>query len=201
MLLSTTLLALAATATAQLDAVKIVKQIAPNATNCPETKECRTAEQAAPFIAKSMTQYGVYCTKQMAGIISLMAFESVDFKYKHNVFPGRPGQGTANMQMANFNLMYAKSIDGVKDQVKDITTVDGASNDTLNHILSLVQPDQYNFGSGPWFFTTQCKQDVKDKFKKSADEGFAAYMQCVGVSVTDERKAYFERAKKAFGVS
>lgn len=137
----------------------------------------------------------------MAAIVALMAFESVDFKYKHNVSPGRPGQGTANMQMANYNLMYAKSIDAIKDQVKDINSVDGQSDSTLNHILSLVQPDEYNFASGPWFITTQCGKDVLDKLDANVDDGFAAYMACVGVTVTDDRKAYFDRAKKAFGLS
>ncbi|KAK2593754.1 hypothetical protein QQS21_008515 [Conoideocrella luteorostrata] len=198
---TTTLLALLTTAATALDAVKIVQQITPKATSCPDPKECRTAEQAAPWIAQSMTQYNIYCTKQMAAVIALMAFESVDFKYKHNVSPGRAGQGTANMQMAKYNLMYAKQIPGVKDQVANIPSVDGQSDETLNRILSLVQPDEYNFGSGPWFLATQCGQDVRDKLSANVDEGFQAYMQCVGVSVTDERKAYFERAKKAFELS
>ncbi|KAJ2962724.1 hypothetical protein NQ176_g10917 [Zarea fungicola] len=137
----------------------------------------------------------------MAAVIALMAFESVDFRYKHNVFPGRPGQGTANMQMANFNLLYAKSIDGVKDKVADITSVNGLSNDRLNAILALVTPDETNFGSGPWFLTTQCGQDVRDALKANIDTGFTAYMSCVGVSVTDDRKAYLTRAKKAFGLA
>lgn len=105
------------------------------------------------------------------------------------------------MQMANYNLMYAKALPKVKDKVAKFPSVEGQTNETLNYILSLVQPDEYNFGSGPWFFATQCKQDVRDALDKDLDKGFAAYMACVGVSVTDERKAYFERAKKAFRLS
>ncbi|OAA44805.1 hypothetical protein NOR_03559 [Metarhizium rileyi] len=198
---SAIVVALAAAVTAQIDAVKVVSEIAPNAKDCADKTECRTAEEAAPYIADSMAYYKIYNANEIAAIVSHMAFESVEFKYKHNVFPERPGQGTANMQLPKFNLMYAQSIDALKDKVKDITTVEGASNETLNKVLSLVTPDEYNFGSGPWFYSTQCKQDVKDAFKKTPYEGFAAYMECVDIEVTDERKAYFTRALKAFNLS
>ncbi|RFU73104.1 hypothetical protein TARUN_9146 [Trichoderma arundinaceum] len=194
-------LSLATLAAAQLPAAAIVKKIAPGAENCADTTECRTAEQAAPFIAQSMFDYKVFTTPEMAAIISLMAFESVDFKFKHNVSPGRPGQGTANMQMANFNLLYAQSIDSIKDQVSQFTTTDGLSTDDLNHILSLVQPDEFNFASGAWFYTTQCDSSVKEALWADVDTGFQKYMECVGVQVTDDRLAYFNRAKEAFGLN
>ncbi|OAQ97769.1 hypothetical protein LLEC1_00565 [Akanthomyces lecanii] len=130
-----------------------------------------------------------------------MAFESADFRYKHNVYPGRAGQGTANMQMARFNLLYAKSLAGVEEKVADISSVDGLPPDRLNYILSLVTPDEHNFGSGPWFLTTQCRGTVRDALQRNIDEGFAEYMACVGVSVTPERLAYLTRAKKAFGIA
>ncbi|KAJ6783829.1 hypothetical protein PWT90_09289 [Aphanocladium album] len=184
-------------------AADIIKIIAPGSVSCPpsETQECRTADQAADFLIASMAKYKICTYNEMAAVLSLMAFESVDFRYKHNVYPGRPGQGTANMQMANYNLLYAKSLDGVRDKVADISSVDGLSPDKLNYILSLVTPDEHNFGSGPWFLTTQCDKSVRDALKANVDSGFATYMACVGVSVTDERRAYLTRAKKAFGLS
>ena len=101
---------------AQLEAAPIIQKIAPGSASCDATAtECRTATQVAPFIVQSMAEYQMYSPNEIAAVLSLMAFESVDFKYKHNVYPGRPGQGTANMQMANYNLMYAKSLDGVKE--------------------------------------------------------------------------------------
>ncbi|PNY23453.1 Uncharacterized protein TCAP_06595 [Tolypocladium capitatum] len=194
-------LGIASLATA-FDAVKAIQQTAPGATSCPSPPgDCRTAAQAAPFIIKSLEAYGVDCPKEMASVVALMAFESVDFRYKHNVSPGRPGQGTANMQMANYNLLYAKGIPAVEGNVTDMASVDGLPADRLNWILSLVKPDEYNFGSGPWFLTTQCGADVRRKLRDNVDEGFQAYMNCVGVTVTDDRKAYFDRAKKAFGVA
>ncbi|POR39140.1 Uncharacterized protein TPAR_00660 [Tolypocladium paradoxum] len=185
-----------------LDAVEAIQQVAPDATSCPSPPgDCRTAAQAAPFIVKSLEAYGVGCPAEMASVVALMAFESVGFKYKHNVSPGRPGQGTANMQMAKYNLLYARAIPAVEGNVTDMASVDGLPGDKLNWILSLVTPDEYNFGSGPWFLTTQCGPDVRNKLRSNVDEGFRAHMQCVGVTVTDDRQAYFDRAKKAFGVA
>ena len=192
----------ATTAVAQLEAAQIVQQIAPNAKNCAASNtDCRTAEQAAPYLVQAMQDHNIYCVNQMAATIALMAFESVDFQYKHNISPGRPGQGTANMQMAPYNLKYAQSLDGVKDQVAAITTTDGLSDDKLNSILALVTPDEYNFGSGPWFLATQCDQSVRDQLTQNADSGWQAYMGCVGVDASDPgRVAYWTRAKAAFGI-
>lgn len=193
-------LGFATLAAAQLDAATIIEEIAPNAKSCDNSADCRTAKQAAPWIAQSMYENKIFSINQMAAIISLMAFESSDFKYKHNISPGRPGQGTANMQMAEYNLKYAKQLDGVKDKVADISSVDGLSDDKLNEILALVTPDKYNFGSGPWFLKTQCPSDVQSKLDQDIDTGFQAYMECVGVTVDDSRQAYFDRAKSAFGL-
>lgn len=192
-------LALAGSALANLDAASIIKQIAPNSVSCAgATADCRTANQIAPHAAHAMAQYGLYSPKEMAAVLALMAFESADFKYKHNVYPGRPGQGTANMQMPNFNLKYAQSIPAVKCKVAGIGSTDGLPAAKLNEILALVTPDEYNFGSGPWFLATQCPGSVRDALKGNVDEGFKQYMACVGVSVTSERLAYFDRAKQAF---
>lgn len=58
--------------------------------------ECSTAAQAVPFITKSFATYNVTSRAEQAALISLMAFESGDFKYNRNHFPppGRPGQGS-----------------------------------------------------------------------------------------------------------
>ncbi|KAK8142740.1 hypothetical protein G3M48_008330 [Beauveria asiatica] len=178
-----------------------IKIIAPGSKSCPESlPDCRTADQAAPFIFRSMSQYNLTSDNEIAAVIALMAFESGDFRYKRNAFPppGNPGQGTANMQSPAFNLLYAKSLDGVKEEVADVETVEGLEPKKLDEILSLVQPDEYNFGSGPWFLVTQCPATVRDELKEDVDCGFEAYMTCVGVEVTDARKEYLTRAKKAF---
>ncbi|KAK5995412.1 hypothetical protein PT974_03816 [Cladobotryum mycophilum] len=195
------ILSLSGLAMAQLPAIDIIKQIAPGSASCADSTDCRTSQQAAPYIAGSMFEYGIFSVNEMAAVISLMAFESGDFKYKHNVYPGRPGQGTANMQMSNYNLLYAKSIPAISGKVAKYSTTSGLSDADLNSILALVTDDKYNFGSGAWFLTTQCPMSVRTSLQSNADSGFQAYMQCVGASVTPDRLEYFSRAKKAFGIN
>lgn len=182
---------------------QIIEEIAPQSKSCAkDNDECRTGEQAAPYIFRSMARYGLFSPNQMAAVISLMAFESGDFAYKRNHFPapGRPGQGTANMQMAEFNLKYAKSIEAIQNDVSNITSVDGLSNAELNRIRDLVIVDDYNFGSGPWFLRTECGEDVVGELVTDIDAGFESYMECVGVEVDESRLEYFDRAKSAFGL-
>ncbi|KAI0899457.1 hypothetical protein F4806DRAFT_492447 [Annulohypoxylon nitens] len=187
------------TARAGKTAADIVAEIAPASKTCASTTECRTADQAGPLLADAMVKYGVYSAGQIAGIIALTAFESVNYQYKHNVSPGRPGQGTSNMQQFNYNLKYAQSIPELKDKIAGIDA--NASDDKKNALLALVNADTYNFGSGPWFLTTQCTKDVQSALAKGDDAGFSAYMGCVGVTITDDRKAYWTRAKTAFGLA
>lgn len=179
----------------------IIKQIAPESASCAAgNDECRTAEQAAPHIFRALAKYGINNTNQQAAVISLMAYESVNFAYKTNQSPGRPGQGTANMQMAAYNLKYAKSIPATRGAVANVDSVDGQSDAELNRIRGLVTVDKYNFGSGPWFLKTQCGAQVLQQLANDVDQGFQAYMSCVGVEASSDRLAYLTRAKKAFGI-
>lgn len=181
-----------------------VLAIAPKSSSCAvSTGECRTAEQAASALINAFLKYSIYNMNEVSMVLSLIAFESVDFQFKTNQVPGRPGQGTSNMQMASFNLMYANSIPELAPKVAAITTakdVTGLSNDQLNAIRALVIPDEYNFASGMWFLTTQCASS-RAAMQAGGSAGFAAYMSCVGTPVTDDRTAYFVRAQKAFGTS
>lgn len=181
-----------------LTAESIVAAISPVAASntCSETDECRTAAQAAPYLIDAMSKYGIITRGEILGVLSLMAFESVDFKYKHNISPGRPGQGTANMQMFDFNLEYAQSISELATDVSNLGTI--TTDDQKNQLLALVTPDDYNFGSGPWFLSTKCTDDVRSQLSEGTDAGFSAYMGCVGVELTADRTAYWTRAKAAW---
>lgn len=91
--------------------------------------------------------------------------------------------------MGSFNVQYANSIDELK-----------AKNPTESTVLDLVTADEYNFGTGPWFYSNQC-QDAKALNKGKPDAWFSAYMSCVGVNEDEPgRKEYFASAKKAFGI-
>lgn len=179
-------------------AAALIGEIAPASLSCADATECRTNEQAAPFLVEAMAKYSLYAPGQVAAVLALTAFESVNYSFKHNVSPGRPGQGTSNMQMIDYNVEYAASIPELADQVAAVGDV-AASDDGKNKLLALVTDDKYNFGSGPWFLTTQCP-DVVDQLAAGTDAAFAAYMQCVGVSVTPDRQEYWNRAKTAFGL-
>lgn len=184
-----------------LYAAPIIEHAAPKSVKCdPKNDECRTAKQAAPFITQGFYDHGIYDVKEMAAVLSLMAFESGDFQYKRNAFPGRPGQGTANMQMAKFNLLYAQSIPELKEKWGAVKTVDGASNSTLSDLLDDVTDDKYNFASGPWFLTTQCEPSVRVSLQKDIDAGFKDYMDCVGVTIDEARTKSINLAKEAFGL-
>ncbi|KOS17403.1 hypothetical protein ESCO_006441 [Escovopsis weberi] len=184
-----------------LETADIIALIAPSSTSCaPSLPDCRTAPQIAPYIDCAISSYGLCSPPEQAAVLALMAFESAEFKYKHNVFPGRPGQGTANMQMPNYNLLYAKSLEPVAPHVAQYESVDGLSDDQLNHILGYLTPDMFNFASGAWFLTTQCDGSVRGALIDSPDDGFRAYMQCVGVEVSQDRLAYWQRAKQAFNI-
>ncbi|EFX05389.1 hypothetical protein CMQ_3458 [Grosmannia clavigera kw1407] len=177
-------------------AADLVGQIMPGSLSCSSAQfadECRTNVQAAPYLIQAMQQYGLNTAGQIAAVLAVVGYESGDLAYKHNVSPGRPGQGTSNMQMATYNALYAASISALSSGV-------AAANGDVSAILSLVTADEYNFGSGPWFLTTQCSSDVVSELRTGTDAAFSAYMACIGVDATDSgRLAYWNRAKTAFG--
>jgi hypothetical protein len=97
-------LGLAAPAPVRRDttAQSIVEAIMPGSTSCTgKLAECRTATQATPYLITAFAQWGCTSPAQIAAGLAWIALESVELQYKHNVSPGRPGQGTANMMMAN----------------------------------------------------------------------------------------------------
>lgn len=75
-----------------------IEAIMPESKECgaDATEECRTAKQAAPFLIDAMEGFSL---GQIGAMLALIGVESVDLKYKHNVVPGTPGQGTSNMMM------------------------------------------------------------------------------------------------------
>lgn len=71
--------------------------IAPKSSTCKEAPapgECRTAVEAAPIITHAFQKYNITSPAEHAALISLMAFESDDFKFNRNKVPGVPGQGS-----------------------------------------------------------------------------------------------------------
>ncbi|KAI1816946.1 hypothetical protein GGS20DRAFT_134419 [Poronia punctata] len=176
-----------------------ILKIAPKSSSCDSSNpDCRTNVQVAPLFSDAFEKYNLRHPGQWAAVLALTAFETDDYQYKHNVFPGRPGQGTSNMQMIDFNIQYVKSIPELADKFAALGAID--TDDKRNQVLALVMDDKYNFGSGPWFLTTKCEQGVAEGLVSGTDEAFKSYMDCVGVDFTDDRKAYWGRAKEAFAL-
>lgn len=73
--------------------------IMPSAASCAgRGDECATAAVAAPYLAASMRQYGVATGYEQAGILSLIAYESIELQYRvnQNAEQRALGRGTAN---------------------------------------------------------------------------------------------------------
>ncbi|KAI4273111.1 MAG: hypothetical protein L6R38_006428 [Xanthoria sp. 2 TBL-2021] len=172
--------------------------MAPNSKTCAGAQfaaECKTAAQAAPFINASLKTYGITSAGEAAALISLMAFESGDFKYNTNHFPGRPGQGTRNMQMPAFNMEYAKSIPALKDGLAK------AGTDVKAVLALLTSNGEYDFGSAAWFMKTKCDEKVRSGLKTGTTDAWKMYItECIGTTVTADRQAGWEKAAKAMGV-
>lgn len=81
-------------------------QIAPATASCngaPFPAECADATSVAAAINKSFETYKVTSKGEQAALVAYMLFESGNFKYNINHFPGRPGQGTRMMAMVSTN--------------------------------------------------------------------------------------------------
>ncbi|KAJ6178027.1 hypothetical protein N7519_008488 [Penicillium mononematosum] len=172
--------------------------IAPSSKSCanaPAEGECATAKQAAKFTSQSFDTYKVTSKAEQAAIVSLMAFETEDFKYNKNHFPGVAGQGTRNMQSPAFNKKYASSLPELKDKLPSVSN-------SPEELLDLLRSDSAtDFGSGAWFLTTQCSKDVRTALADGSETGWQRFISdCVGTSVTEERREYWERAVEAIGV-
>ena len=180
----------------------LIKMIAPNSASCTGasfTSECRNASQAAPLITKSFATYGIFQPNEAAALISLMAFESTDFRYQKNHWPGTPGQGTRNMQSAKYNALYASSIRPLAPSISTITG-DSSSDTRVDQILDLLlQNDEYDFGSAAWFLSTQC-DSTRNELKTGGSQGWETWLEtCVGTQATDARRQYYMRAINALG--
>lgn len=184
-----------------------IQAISPNSATCagaPAAGQCRTAAQAAGPITKSLSTYKITSPAEAAALVSLMAYESADFKYQNNVYPGRPGQGTRNMQMINYNLLYANSIPELSGKVTDLIGGAGAADPSVtqaNDIRGLLtEVDDFDFGSAAWFLTSQCSTAIRDELQSGSLEGWEQYIsECVGTEATADRQEYWSRAIAALG--
>ncbi|MCJ1425269.1 hypothetical protein MMC29_003157 [Sticta canariensis] len=175
-----------------------ILSIAPASSTCagaPKLNECRTANQAAAAISSSFGTYGITSPGEMAALTSLMAFETSDFKYNVNYYPGNPGQGTRNMQSAAYNLQYAQSIPALSSSLQAVVDNPNAVRDLLT------ANDVLDFGSAAWFFVTVCTEGTQAALQNQGVAGWKSYLtDCIGAAPTADREAYWQRAAQVFGV-
>ena len=191
---TTTILPRGATAITAADLVKLAPSTA-NCNNAPAASECRTAAQAAPYIGISFTNFGITEFPVQAALVSLMLYETGDFKYARNHFPGVPGQGTRNMQSPAYNLKYAQWLSMECNNCGiSASDVQSAQAKGPEAVLALVNSDEWGFGSAAWFLSTQCGAGVRSELAKGDDAGWAAYLGCIGTSVTDDRTKIWKSA-------
>ncbi|KAK6359204.1 hypothetical protein TWF696_000368 [Orbilia brochopaga] len=180
-----------------------VLAVAPTSNTCSGAEfpnECATASDAVANINKAFATYGIDKVGPAAAILSIMAFESADFKYNINHFPGRAGQGTKAMLMPNFIVQYAQTFGSTDSIAPGLTpaNIDSQSDDIKNKVRELVLGIDKTFGAAVWFYST-CPEDVKQGLEKAASlEAWSNYItQCVKTTVTDDRQAGFTKAVAA----
>jgi len=178
--------------------------LAPGSSSCAAgaTTGCSTPDAAAAGLNAAFEKYGHTSLGQQAALVGLMAFESVDFQYNVNVYPGRPGQGTKAMLMFNFILPYASAQPELKSQVLQLS---GGSTDpnsipdaTKNQIRQMVLPDQYTFAAASWFLNNECGASVAAQLTTGGLTAFESYItNCVGTTFTPDRQTKWCQAFNA----
>lgn len=184
--------------------------IAPSSVSCTgATSECRTAAQAASLLNAAHQQFNITTRGEKAALVSLQAFESGDFKFDRNQ-AGNPGQGTRNEMNIPFIYQYALDTPSTAAAALTLvpkgTDVSTVSPDTKNAVLALMLADDLSFASAAWFLKrsaatsgTGCSQSIIEGLQAATEPGWEAYItQCVGTTVTPERKQVYDAALAAF---
>jgi hypothetical protein len=173
---------------ASLTAANLIA-IAPATQSCdgaPFADECADATQAAAALNKAFATYKITSKSEKAAIVAYEIFESGNFKYKKNHFPGRPGQGTRMMAMPPFVEKYATAVAGA-DAVAKAKAAGGDAG--LDAVLALVNSDdEKSFGSAAWFVTTQCSADIRAGLAAGTTEGWHNFLTvCVQTELDPTR--------------
>jgi hypothetical protein len=174
--------------------------IAPKSNTCAGAThplECKTATEALAPILASFATYKITDPATQAAVLSTIAFESGDFKFAHHYFPSPvAGQGTRNMQSAEYNLKFAQSIPELAGELR---AANAAGPENVTSLL--VSYADYDFGSAAWFLTSQCDQGVVGGLAKAGKAAFEKYMGCIGTKADEDRMKVYDSALKAFGIT
>ncbi|KAI1509897.1 hypothetical protein Ptr86124_010935 [Pyrenophora tritici-repentis] len=141
---------------------KVLVHIAPTTASCAGAEfpeECTDATQVARAINAAFETYGISSLRERVSLVADILFESGNFKYNKNHYPGRPGQGTGMMAMPSFVKPYAESVAGAVAVAK----AEAAGGDTgLDALLELANgKDEKSFRIAAWFLSTQCTDSIQ----------------------------------------
>ncbi|KAJ2559663.1 hypothetical protein EV175_000237 [Coemansia sp. RSA 1933] len=151
--------------------------------------ECATNSRAVTAINNALTKYQITGRGEAVAVIAVMAYESDSWLYNINHNPGRPGQGTRNMQMYNFNSEYAQLLYPTQASAALASGTSG-SDAQENAVLDLVLGDDDSFGSGFWYLVNHASSyyNSADKLRDGNSADFQDYVvNGVGASWTDDR--------------
>ncbi|KAJ1863375.1 hypothetical protein LPJ73_000532 [Coemansia sp. RSA 2703] len=161
--------------------------------------ECATNAQALPAINAALSTYGITKRSEAVAVIALMAFESDSWQYNINHWPGRAGQGTKAMLMANFITEYAKQLHAEDAQKVTSQAADPSSDATLNALRALVLNNNDSFGSGFWYLVNKAAAyHNSDKLQDGDLASFKDYvLNGVGASWDDSRGTIWSTVNSA----
>ncbi|KNG44200.1 hypothetical protein DDE82_009072 [Stemphylium lycopersici] len=168
---------------------QVFRRIAPATASCDDAEfpnECADASRAAVAINKAFETYGISSLGQQAGLVAYMLFESGNFKYNRNHYPGRPGQGTRMMAMPPLVKLYATSIAGA--EAVEMAEAAGG-NAGLDAVLGLANcNDEKSFGSAAWFLSRQCTASIQTGLATGGIDGWHNFLTaCVNTTIVAGR--------------
>ncbi|KAJ1819980.1 hypothetical protein LPJ60_003471 [Coemansia sp. RSA 2675] len=159
--------------------------------------ECAPNSRAVAAINSAIAKYGVTQRGEIVALISLMAYESANWQYNINHFPGRPGQGTRAMLMYNFIEQYAQWL--YPSEATKVLAA-GASTDAQNNVRALVLGDNDSFGSAFWYLVNKASayHGKGDKLRSGNADDFKDYIvNGVGAGWDDSRHSIWETVNGA----
>ncbi|KAJ1810134.1 hypothetical protein LPJ77_001143 [Coemansia sp. RSA 2523] len=118
--------------------------------------ECALNSEALSSINKAIRKYGVSARGEIVATLSWMLFESGNWVYNINHFPGNIGQGTRTMMTWEYVAEYAKTLHpDAYAKALGSGDVSAANNSTKTDVIDLVLNNDDSFGSGFWYLTTK----------------------------------------------
>lgn len=161
--------------------------------------ECATNRQAVAAMNAAIRKYKTTGRGEIVATVAWMLFESGQWKYSTNHFPGVPGQGTRCMMSWDYVLLYARSL--YPSKVDSLTSSGTISDGVKKQVIGLVLNDRDSFGAGFWFLATQYLSKGK-QLRDGSMEDFKAYMlNGVNTSWTAEREKWWKAANSALVIT